>query len=387
MRRNARQFFLFLLTVCFSVAFIPCIGAAENPSVIREKEIETLFDAYLRENDLNPDLISVAYEYTGTGERWYHLEDRWYYSASLYKVPLMMLLAEREYLGELTKDSRINGLPLETIEEEVLVNSNNPIAYSTLLYIAQPDVCRKMFCRYSDLPEEYYTWDFYGGSYFTARFMTDVMSTLYRNTERFPRMTDCMKRAQPDHYFRLKLGDRWEVAQKYGSYQDEDGTDWNHTSGIIYTPHPFLLTVMTRYGGISETIIGDLAELFCEYTIQADSRLPAEQPENAETTNALSDDTTAADTLRRTEDRSSDLQKSEPTQDEERTMDSEQAPPEDAVKFEVTDSGTLTPAYEAESPSGRLAVIAAALGLELILGVSMAFMRYQRGKRQKRRRY
>lgn len=355
--------------------------------MIREKEIETLFDAYLRENDLNPDLISVAYEYTGTGERWYHLEDRWYYSASLYKVPLMMLLAEREYLGELTKDSSINGLPLETIEEEVLVNSNNPIAYSTLLYIAQPDVCRKMFCRYSDLPEGYYTWDFYGGSYFTARFMTDVMSTLYRNTERFPRMTDCMKRAQPDHYFRLKLGDRWEVAQKYGSYQDEDGTDWNHTSGIIYTPHPFLLTVMTRYGGISETIIGDLAELFCEYTIQADSILPAEQPENAETTNALSDDTTAADTLRRTEDRSSDLQKSEPTQDEERTMDSEQAPPEDAVKFEVTDSGTLTPAYEAESPSGRLAVIAAALGLELILGVSMAFMRYQRGKRQKRRRY
>ena len=171
MRRIAGKLFLFLLTVVFTLTCLPCIGTAESSGVIREDEIEALFDAYLTENDLNPDLVSVAYEYTATGERWYHQEDRWYYSASLYKVPLMMLLTEREYLGELTKDSDINGLPLETVEEEVLVNSNNPVAYSALLYVAQPDVCRKMFCRYADLPEEYYTWDFYGGSYFTARYI------------------------------------------------------------------------------------------------------------------------------------------------------------------------------------------------------------------------
>ena len=159
-----RLFFLFLLTAVFFLTCIPCIGAAEPSTVVHEDEIETLFDAYVTENDLNPDLISVAYEYTATGERWYHLEDRWYYSASLYKVPLMMLLTEREYLGELTKDTEINGMTLEAIEEEVLVNSNNPVAYSTLLSIAQPDVCRRLFCKYSDLPEEYYTWDFYGGT-------------------------------------------------------------------------------------------------------------------------------------------------------------------------------------------------------------------------------
>ncbi len=386
MKRIVRQLFLLLLTAFLSLNCIPCIGAAEPSGVVREDEIEALFDAYLTENDLNPDLISIAYEYTATGERWYHLEDRWYYSASLYKVPLMMLLTEREYSGELTKDSDINGMTLEAIEEEVLVNSNNPIAYSTLLYIAQPDVCRRMFCRYSDLPEEYYTWDFYGGSYFTARFMTDVMSTLYRNEECFPRMTDCLKRAQPDHYFRLKLGDRWEVAQKYGTYQDEDGTDWNHASGIIYTPHPFILTVMTKYGGISETILGDLAALFCDYTIRADSRLAAEQLKNAEMTDSLSDDTPAGDPLRGTEDIISDLQMSETTEDEDRRMDSSQARPENPVEYAATDRETLTPLSEAESSGGRLAVIAASLGLELILGLLLIFTRHRHDKRRQRRR-
>ena len=368
-----------------SLSCIPCIGAAEPFSVVHEDEIEALFDAYLTENDLNPDLISIAYEYTATGERWYHLEDRWYYSASLYKIPLMMILTEREYLGELTKDSDINGMTLDAVEEEVLVNSNNPIAYSTMLYIAQPDVCRRMFCRYADLPEEYYTWDFYGGSYFTARFMSDVMSTLYRDEERFPRMTDCLKRAQPGHYFRLKLGERWEVAQKYGTYQDEDGTDWNHASGIIYTPHPFILTVMTKYGGISETIIGDLAVLFCDYTIRADSRLSAEQLKKAEMTEALSDDTPAADTQRGTEDRIADLQKAEATEDEDR-RDPLQERSENSAEYAETSRETLTASSEAESSSGRLAVIAAALGLELILGLLFILTRHRHDRRRQRRR-
>ena len=365
---------------------VSCIGTAEPFSVVREDEIEALFDAYLTENDLNPDLISVAYEYTATGERWYHLEDRWYYSASLYKVPLMMLLTEREYLGELTKDTEINGMTLEAIEEEVLVNSNNPVAYSTLLYIAQPDVCRRQFCKYSDLPEEYYTWDFYGGSYFTARFMSDVMSTLYRNEERFPRMTDCLKRAQPDHYFRLKLGDRWEVAQKYGTYQDEDGTDWNHASGIIFTPHPFLLTVMTRYGGISETIIGDLAALFCDYTILADSRLTAEPPEKTKTSESILSDTLTLDTVQRTEDTTLAQLMPETADDEDRSGNSGRENPQNPATYEGTEQGEQAALSETESTHGRLAVIAAALGIELILSLSLVLMRLLHDGRRNRRR-
>ena len=263
---------LFLMEAC------PISYAMPPEGVIDVEEADALFDSYVSEQGLNPEMISVAYVYTETGESWYHLEDKWYYSASLYKVPLMMLLAEKESNGELACDTVINGMTVENIEEEVLVYSNNPVAYSTLLYFAQPDVCRKMFCRYSELPESYYTWDFYGGSYFTARFMSDVMCSLYRDPERFPRIIEYMKRAQPDHFFKLSLGDRFEIAQKYGTYSEEDGTDWNHTTGIVFTPHPFVLTVMTKYGGISETVISDLAALFCDITLKAEAKLSETEP-------------------------------------------------------------------------------------------------------------
>ena len=104
--------------------------------------------------------------------------------------------------------------------------------------------------------------------------MTEVMYTLYSEPERFPGIADRLKNAQPGHYFRLSLEDCGiEIAQKYGNYRDEDGNDWNHTSGILYTPNPVILTVMTQYGGISELIISDLARFFYDYTLSADKEL------------------------------------------------------------------------------------------------------------------
>ncbi|MBR4472279.1 MAG: hypothetical protein IKS55_01450 [Oscillospiraceae bacterium] len=249
-------------------------AAEERLPLLDAEEIQEMLDAYLEENGILSDLISVGYVYTATGETWYHNPDRWFYSASLYKVPLMMILAEREAAGDLSQESEIYGMPLSYIEEEVLTYSNNDIAYSVMLSIAQPDECRRLFQRYSAIPEENYPWEFASYSYFSARFMTDVMQTLFYESERFPHVTDCLLNAQPGHYFHLQLGDELLIAQKYGCYHDDwDDSDWNHTSGIIYTPNPFILTVMTRYGGMSENIIGDLAVLFYEYTLQMDNRL------------------------------------------------------------------------------------------------------------------
>ena len=270
-----------LLLICI---FVPAISSAsaeeKNKPLFDAEEIQKLLDAYLDEKGILSDLISVGYVYTATGESWYHNPDRWYYSASLYKVPLMMLLAEREAAGELTQESEIYGMPLSYIEEEVLTYSNNDIAYSIMLSLAQPNDCRRMFQRYSSIPEDSYPWEFASYSYFSARFITDVMQTLFSQPERFPHVADCLLCAQPDHYFHFNLGDRIPIAQKYGYYEEEDGSCWTHTAGIIYTKNPFILTVMTRYGGMGEIIIGDLAVLFYEFTQNLDTRYQ-QQEENA----------------------------------------------------------------------------------------------------------
>lgn len=324
-KRMKRQLLvlLFMLTVLFSAA--PCAYADltsddTDPAVIHADEIQNMFDRYIEENGLNPDMISVGYVYTATGESWYHNEDRWYYSASLYKVPLMMLYAEKEAAGELTQDSEIFGMPLSYIEDEVLTYSNNDIAYSMMLNLAEPANCRDLFCAYTDLPDDYFSWEYRAYSCFSARFMTEVMNTLYSEPERFPGIAERLKEAQPGHYFRLKLEDcGFEIAQKYGNYHDEDGNDWNHTAGILYTPNPVVLTVLTQYGGISEIIISDLAKLFFDYTQTADAELSALRQKNEKAEEPVPEEEIIPSPVLLTDEPGNEISRADP--DADRTTD------------------------------------------------------------------
>lgn len=257
-----------LLIAALMLSLIPSAFADEK-LLMDANEIQKRFDDYIKKNDLNPDIISVGYVYLDTDETWYHNEDMWYESASLYKVPLMMLYAEQEAHGLMNPQSTIYGWTLGQVEEESLVYSNNEIAYSAMQFLGDPSEVRQRFEKFASLPKDYYTGDFIWYSCFTAKFMTEVMKTLYENPDEYPHVADYLKQAQPGHYFKLHLQDcPYDIAQKYGSYEGFDGKCYNHTAGIFYTPHPFILTVMTRYSGIAENIIGDLAKLFYEYSIE-----------------------------------------------------------------------------------------------------------------------
>lgn len=245
------------------------VYAEDKNALLDEDQLQSIVDTYVERMNLNPDMIAVGYVYTATGESWYYNPDSWFYSASLYKVPLMMLLAEQEAKGMIQSDTDIYGVPFSDLEYDVLANSNNHYASLAFDYLGGYTSCREQFRRYSSLPEEYYDPDYLSYSYFSARFMTDVLLTLYQNSDLFPRVIDDLKDAQPGHYFRLTLGDeKYEIAQKYGFYEE-----WQHNAGIIYSPNPFILTVLTRYEGLYETIISDLALLFLEYTLQLDENL------------------------------------------------------------------------------------------------------------------
>ena len=240
--------------------------------VLDADEAQALFDAYIAEKDLSPQIISVGYVYTPTGETWFWNEDRAYYSASLYKLPLMMLYAEMEYNGEITQDTVFYEAPLSRLEELILTESNNEYAHLMMNYLAPSYQTRDMMKKWSDIPPEELGWDFTAQSFFTARYMTDVLKTLYYNEDHFPHIVERLLDAQLDHYFRYTLHDNYPVAQKYGNYNDSEGNAWNHTAGIVYTPNPFLLTVMTKYDGIYEIIISDMAAIFKDYTLKLDER-------------------------------------------------------------------------------------------------------------------
>ena len=271
MRRLLRS--LLPLLLCLSFLVSVSASAEETGGFLDEEKLQSYIEQYMSSHGINPEHLSVGFVYTATGDTWYYNPDFWYYSASIYKVPLMMILAEKEYNGEITRDTKLKGLTLGYAEEIILTYSHNDYAHLMMSVVAdtEPD-CREYYKNYVDLPEDYYDPDFRDYSYFTARFMTQVMTTLFNEPERFPNIVECLKAAQPDHYFRLFIKN-YEIAQKYGSFRDYSNRDFNHTAGFIYTPNPIILTVMSQDIPQPETVIGELAQYFTGYALELDEKL------------------------------------------------------------------------------------------------------------------
>ena len=278
------------LILCFAL-LCPLTAFAEDTNsaipadptsyaVINPAELQRLVENYAAARSLNKDNISIGYCYLDTGDTWYYNGDAWNFGAGVYYVPLMMILAERESRGELTQSSNLNGLTLEEAERYVLTYSNNTYAHQMMNYIGTDKEVRKLYQNYSPLPEAYYDADFLDYSYFTVRFLTDVMKTLYNESERFPNIIECMKNSDNGSVFHGAMGGAYEVAQKYGNYIDRRNVEYNNTIGIIYTPHPFVLTVMTKNLGINHEVMWDLAVIFKDYTLSLDEAYAAYNARN-----------------------------------------------------------------------------------------------------------
>lgn len=309
MNRLARMSISLLLsTVMFLMCAVPALAddtAQTDDAVVTTEttdeidmtifdsdELQSMVESFIEEYKsygVKPERFSIAYTYLATGETWYYNADTWLYSASMYKVPLMMILAQKEADGELTQESNLKGITLAKAENSILVYSNNDYAHLMLSYLGTDQEAREMYKQFSSLPDDYYDSDFVDYSYFTARFMDDVMNTLYSNPERFPHIIDCLKQAQPEDWFHLYTDDDLVIAQKYGSYNE-----FNSTTGIIYTPNPVILTVMTKNVESAEKVIGSAAKMFVDYTLTLDDKLESYQQEKADAIKLAEEEAKAA---------------------------------------------------------------------------------------------
>ena len=247
---------------------------AEDYGILDPDALQQIVDDYCARKGLKKDDLSVGFCYTATGDTWYWNGDAWYYSASMYKVPVMMILAERYREGLITDETKISGLTLAEANELILVYSHNDYAHAMMHYIGTDAECRTLYQQYAQLPTDYYISDFYDYSYFTARFMTQVMQTLYNESERFPNVIENLLRAQPGQYFKAGITDV-SIAQKYGNFKDSMGRQFTHDTGIVYTENPFILTIMTKNMGAQDTVIAQFCGAFEDYAKSLDAQLPA----------------------------------------------------------------------------------------------------------------
>ena len=247
----------------------------EGYAVIDPAEMQKLVDNYVKVHYLDKDEISIGYCYLDSGDTWYYNGDAWYFGAGAYYVPLVMIVAEWESSGKTTRDTVFKDDTLGDMERYLLVYSNNYYAHVIMDSIGSTTEVRTKYKAYSPLPEEYYDPDFLDYGYFSARFLTDVIKTLYYENERFPNVIDCMKLSDNGKYFNGAMRGQYEVAQRSGNFIDKRNVEYNNCTGIIYTPHPFVLTVMTKDMGITQEIIWDMAVIFKDYTLTLDEAYDA----------------------------------------------------------------------------------------------------------------
>lgn len=346
-------------------------SAAPEESILDADALTKLVESFLGERGISTKGFALGFCYTATGDSWYFNGDKWFYPASAYKVPLMMLLSEKVKSGEITQETGIKcdelgeTRPVSEIEDLVLVNSSNPWAHAIRKYLGGDEVWRKDAMGYASLAESEYDPDYMQYCYFSTRFLNEVVETLYNESERFPNIIETMKLAEPTHYFRLSMEGVYDVAQKYGSYTDQQGSDWNSTTGIIYTPNPIIVTVMTVNVAGAETVISDAAVMMKNYALELDKKLSGYQR--------------SQEAAREEEARQ---QREQELQEQQRQADAERAKQEqEAAAKAIAEQQTL---QEARKQLFTRLIILAAVVAVLVAGTLMIIKTKRRKEREAR---
>ena len=269
--------------------------AASATGIIDASEMQKMLDDYVAQYSLDSRARSlcVGFCYLKTGDMWFYNEDKWCYSASLYKVPVSMLCAQKEMAGEITADTRYenqyNTGTLDQLEMKALVNSDNDAGHALVQWMGgtYAGKCADQIIQFTDLPESYFNQDFFSVSYYNVNFFTQVLRTLYNNQQDYPRILNYMKQMKVDGTtpdLSRNLGGAYEVAQKYGSFEETktNPTKNNkHVGGIIYTPNPIAVTILTVNVDNYPERIAEVAKMLTDYALTLDSRYASYQAEQA----------------------------------------------------------------------------------------------------------
>lgn len=262
--RKVLSFLLCVMLLAFPCAFAEGAEEEEAPKEpLDSAALDEMIAETLKELGIKPEKVSVALRDTASGEYYYYNADRWVYTASLYKLPVVMTYANMLNNGEAEPDSfsRTD----DEIFEKVLEYSDYPwvTKLETAIYGAKNYMpgLRKQDLEYAHFNEEELPASYFKQSAYSARFFLGVIEELYEHSEEYPNVLEHMKLANPTKYFHRNLGDKYEIAQKYGSDQQ-----CVHAAGIIYTEQPILLVIMTKDQSdmLGNRIIGTLSERITE---------------------------------------------------------------------------------------------------------------------------
>ena len=281
MKRNRKLVFLLSFICCLALILAPPAFADEADVAGRTWD-ELTEELLVKYNATDEGRVALGYYNTVTGEEHYYDGDRYMVTASLSKVPMAMLYAQKASSGEIEWVSETEKSYWYTLVEEMIIHSSNEYYDHLRSQLGDFYHQRRAIAPYMGEDPDNVDFKFYENSYFSARQMIHCLRTLYENPETFPGIVDLMKRAEPDEYFR-RGEKRYEVAHKYGFLVDETtGVLRLNDSGIVYTDDPYVLVCFTSFVEKPYDLLAEYCTLMSDYTqAQRTERLRLEAEEAA----------------------------------------------------------------------------------------------------------
>lgn len=268
-----------LLLPCASVSAAK--GEFHFKADFSQEGLGEVIERYLESKGINKSSIAIGWQDLMSGEEYYLNADTFMEGASMYKLPLAMLYADRIADGEITANDKVAHYVLRKALESMIIDSNNAVGEKLRDNISRNYAeYRAALVPHSGLSADQIPENFYKLNQFSPRFMIGTLRTLWEDEERYEIVLGFLRQARPDDYFSEYRSD-YVVAHKYGS---DEG--YVCDAGIIYAPRPFLLCVMTYAVPDARFILGEIARIamdYAEYLTETEGPMPEKSaPEPSE---------------------------------------------------------------------------------------------------------
>lgn len=269
MKHLKTTLFSMLLAVSL-LAGAPTAASAQDEAQLPSLP-ETQYDQWdellyelLEQYDAPADKVYAGYLNLITGEEHYLQPDELVTAASMYKVPLNMLIAERMASGELVWGEVSADVPYQEVLEQTILYSSNDWAMFMWERIGGYQAFKAGIAPYIGVDlEDVDEYVYYNENQYSPHQMISCLKTLYDGgEERFPQVMETMKQAEPERFFRLGET-RFEIAQKYG-YVSEYSSYMN-CCGICFTDEPIAIVMFTRSVPYPEELLGAYCTAMCDY--------------------------------------------------------------------------------------------------------------------------
>ena len=257
-----------------------------NPVTVTEGETwREVMDALLSKYEVDEYRVGIGYYNTLTGEEQYINGDKYMISASMFKIPTNMIIADRVSSGEITMEEEIAGAPYSYHQYQTIVNSDNARWMDLINYLGGYSKFKELQIPYlGNDPVEELGWNYQVDNYYNSKQFIHMLRTLYDDPERFPGIIECMLEATPFSDFK-QYEKRNPIAQKYGFVEQSEADNAWHTyitcCGIVYSDTPFMIVMFTDNVDYAYSFLGEYAVVMTDYTnmVAAQEQKKAEEAE------------------------------------------------------------------------------------------------------------